>query len=201
MTQEERLVEFVKNIEVDTPSNSQKHSATNLIANIPVCVKYLYKIIDSKTEPALDRFGYDFSVYIDNILNLDKFDSLPISIEGLGQKFESFLKIIAYLKGYHKTVYWKGDANSKGILGTSLQGLCWGLLENTSVGNQQKVKQLKLPDKLFKYSGTNKELVDFVREGIRNKVHYAQTYNRKQLIAYSEKVVLVYLLVIEDNFR
>jgi len=200
MVRQEELIEFIKKIEISSIKNDEG-AYSFPVNNIPITVELLFKVIDVKADDSLSRFKHDFLYYLENIIKISDFNSLPIAIEGLGQKFESFLKIIAFLKGYKTTEFWNGNKYSKGIVGTSLGGLCIGKLENTSEGKKVEAKQLKLPNKLFNFSGINLELVEFVREGIRNKVHYSENYNRHQIITYSEKVVIIYLLVIQDNFE
>jgi hypothetical protein len=201
MISKEQLISFIEKVRVRKPNNpGQSYQVEDLIPNIPQTVELLYEVVDYNSLESLNRFKVDFFYHLESIIKVSSFESLPIAIEGLAQKFESFLKKIAFIKYKDKDPrYFYGDKYTKGINGTSLGKLCEGILENTEKGDIESIIPLELPDKLFNYKGVNRYFADFVRTELRNKVHYSQEYPRNEIILLSEIVVVLYLLTVQDN--
>ncbi len=196
-----QISEFVQKIgEIYRPDNpGKRYEVRHLLHDIPTCSKLLIKLISSdENDVTLERLDKDFHIHLASIVEMSSLDNLPIAIEGLAQKFEAFLKKIAFLK-YGDTELWKGNITSAGINGTSLNNLCEGIIANR-FNVTESIPNLILPEPLVKYSGVTRSLLDFTRQKLRNAVHYAPEINRKDLIPYSEIVVLVYFLTVQDNF-
>lgn len=201
MVTKEELISYIEKVKVRKPNNPGKSYAVNdLIANIPLTVDLLFEIVNCETDQSLSRFDSDFFYHLEEIVHLTSFDKLPIAIEGLAQKYESFIKKIAYLKYKDKDPrYFYGDKHTKGITGTTLASLCEGILHNTDKGEAEGAIQIELPDKLLDYRGVKRYFADFVRNEIRNKVHVSQEYQRNELILLSEIVLVLYFITVQDN--
>lgn len=194
------LADFISSIGyVVKPENpGKRYEVANLVKEISISSALLVKVIEFECEEdSLSRLQSDFGQHVSVILELSDFTRLPIAIEGLAQKLEAFIKKIAYLR-YYNSELWNGNDTSAGIQGTSLKGLCDGVLSN-KYGVAHSVRPITLPEALFDYKGVKRNLVDFVRQKLRNAVHYAPSINRKDLIPYAEIVLLVYIIIIEDN--
>jgi len=183
------------------PDNpGRRYEINQLITNIPTCSKLLIGVINSgESDKSLERLDLDFHTHAEAIIQISDLEKLPIPIEGLAQKFEAFLKKIAYLK-YGDTDLWHGNETSAGITGTTFKNLCEGIIEN-KYNVDRSIPCLSIPEPLVNYRGTTRSLLDFTREKLRNAVHYAPEINRKDLIPYSEIVISIYLLTIQDNFE
>jgi hypothetical protein len=196
-----RLNKYVQEIEyVNRPDNPGKiyflkdifkdHNIEDL------CFILTYLIDDSDNDETLMRLKDDFISHLESIINCISLFNLPIAIEGLAQKFESFLKKIGYIR-YKGTDFWHGNEISEGLTGTTLKLLCEGKISNKF--GKDHIDPLVLDFPLFSYSGLSRSLIDFMRINLRNAVHYAPTINRKLILPYSELVIINYLLVIKDN--
>lgn len=161
-----------------------------------LCFILIYLIEDSNNDETLMRLNDDFTSHLESIINPISLINLPIAIEGLAQKFESFLKKIGYIR-YNGTDFWHGNEISEGLTGTTLKLLCEGKISNKF--GKDHIDPLVLDFPLFNYSGLSRSLIDFMRINLRNAVHYAPTINRKLILPYSELVIINYLLVIKDN--
>ena len=199
MITEKDLLDYVKTIdEISKPDNAgQKYKIRDILGSLDDLVELLFSVInDKENDSTLERLQDDFYKYMHIIVNLN-FDSMPIAIEGLAQKYESFIKKIGYFK-YNNTELWSGNKFSAGLTGTTLHNLCLGKISNR-YGVDNKVEETLLPEPLINYKGVTRSFLDFSRTKLRNAVHYAPTINRKELIPYSEIVTLIYLLAIQDN--
>lgn len=203
MVTQEELIDFIKKVKVRKPNNpGQSYAVEDLITNIPKTVELLFEVVNCSSHESLNRFDIDFFHHLTSIVHLSNFENIPIAIEGLSQKYESFLKKIAYLKYKDKDPrYFYGDKHTKGINGTGLGRLCEGILDNTERANLDGIIPLELPDKLLDYKGINRYFADYVRTELRNKVHYSKEYPRNEIILLSEIVVVLYLITIQDNFQ
>ena len=198
-----RLNKFVQEIEyISRPDNPGKiYYLRDIFSSHNVeelCFILIYLIEDNENDDSLLRLKDDFNSHLDAIIDSSNLEELPIAIEGLAQKFESFLKKIGYLS-YKGTEYWHGNETSEGLTGTTLKLLCEGKVSNKYGKDYAEPLVLDLP--LINYKGISRSLIDFMRTKLRNAVHYAPTINRKLLIPYSEIVLVNYLLVIQDNIN
>lgn len=196
-----KLTHFVQEIEyVSRPDNPGKtYFLGNLFSNQSIedlCFILLSLIEDDENDESLLRLKDDFITHLNTIIEWSELNDLPIAIEGLAQKYESFIKKIGYLK-YKETVYWYGNETSAGLTGTTLKLLCEGKVSNKY--GEEFAEPLVLSQPLIHYKGIARSLIDFMRTKLRNAVHYAPSINRKLLIPYSEIVLVNYLLAIQDN--
>ena len=197
-----QLSEFVEKIgQIYRPDNlGKKYDVRELINDIPTCSKLLIELINSEeNDESLERLDKDFHTHLKTIFELSDLEKLPIAIEGLAQKYEAFIKKIAFLK-YKNTEIWSGNETSVGLTGTTFKDLCVGIIQNKP-NIPESIPKLTLSEPLIKYQGVTRSLLDFTRQKLRNAVHYAPEINRKDLIPYSEIVVLVYLFSVQDNFH
>jgi hypothetical protein len=198
-----RLTKFVQEIEyISRPDNPGKiYYIKDLLNESSIgdlCSILLHFIEDNENDKSLFRLEVDFKTHLITIIECSELDNLPIAIEGLAQKYESFLKKIGYLL-YKKTDYWNGNNISSGLSETTLKMLCEGVISNRY--GMENYEQLKLDTPLINYKGISRSLIDFLRTELRNAVHCAPNINRKHLIPYSEIVIVIYLLAIQDNIK
>lgn len=198
-----KVTHFVQEIEyVSRPDNpGKKYFLSNLFSNQSIedlCFILVSLIDDDENDESLLRLKDDFITHLNTIIEWSEFNELPIAIEGLAQKYESFIKKIGYLK-YKETVYWYGNETSAGLTGTTLKLLCEGKVSNKY--GEEFAEPLVLSQPLINYKGIARSLIDYMRTKLRNAVHYAPTINRKLLIPYSEIVLVNYLLAIHDNME
>lgn len=198
-----RLNKFVQEIEyVSRPDNPGKiYFVKNLFLESSIedlCFILIQLIEDNENDDSLVRLKDDFKTHLVTIVDSSILENLPIAIEGLAQKYESFLKKIGYLK-YKGTEYWSGNDTSAGLTGTTLKLMCEGVLSNKY--GKDEFETLKLNEPLINYKGITRSLVDFMRTTLRNAVHNAPNINRKHLIPYSELVLVNYLSAIQDNIK
>jgi hypothetical protein len=198
-----RLSNFVREIDyLSRPDNPGKvYLIKELLSEVSIedlCYILIQLIEDKENDNSLIRLEDDFKTHLITIIECSSLDNLPIAIEGLAQKYESFLKKIGYLK-YQGTDYWSGNAISSGLTGTTLKMLCDGNISNKY--GKEDYEPLKLDNPIINYKGVARSLIDFMRTNLRNAVHYAPNINRKHLIPYSEIVIVIYLLAIQDNIK
>ncbi len=198
-----QLTNFIHGIEyVSRPDNPGKtYFLDDLFSNQNIedlCFILIRLIEDHENDDSLLRLKDDFSSHLNSIIEWSNIDELPIAIEGLAQKYESFIKKIGYLK-YKGTDYWSGNETSAGLTGTTLKMLCEGKVSNKY--GKELAEPLVIEQPLINYKGISRSLIDFMRTKLRNAVHYAPTINRKLLIPYSEIVLVNYLLAIQDNIE
>lgn len=198
-----QLTKFITEVEyISRPDNPGKiYYIKDLISDGSIedlCYILIELIEDKENDDSLLRLEDDFKTHLKTIINCSVLEDLPIAIEGLAQKYESFLKKIGYLK-YHGTHYWEGNTTSAGLTGTTLKLLCEGVISNQY--GKENYESLKLEKPLVNYRGVSRSLIDFMRTKLRNAVHYAPDINRKHLIPYSEIVLINYLLVVQDNIE
>jgi hypothetical protein len=198
-----RVTNFIQGIEyVNRPDNpGKKYFLDDLFSNqsIEDLSFILMNLIDDhENDNSLLRLKDDFNSHLNSIIEWSNLDELPIAIEGLAQKYESFIKKIGYLR-YKGTEYWSGNETSAGLTGTTLKLLCEGKVSNNY--GEEYAEPLVLSKPLINYRGVSRSLIDFMRTTLRNAVHYAPTINRKLLIPYSEIVLVNYLLAIQDNIE
>ncbi len=194
---------FVQEIEyVSRPDNPGKtYFLGDLFPNQSIedlCFILVSLVDDHENDDSLLRLKDDFNSHLNTIIEWSDLNDLPIAIEGLAQKYESFIKKIGYLK-YRGTEYWSGNETSAGLTGTTLKLLCEGKISNKY--GEEFAQPLVLSQPLINYKGISRSLIDFMRTKLRNAVHYAPTINRKLLIPYSEIVLVNYLLAIQDNIE
>lgn len=198
-----KVTHFVQEIQyVSRPDNPGK---TYLLDNLfpsqnieDLCFVLVSLIDDDENDESLLRLKDDFNTHLNTIIEWSQLNELPIAIEGLAQKYESFIKKIGYLK-YKETVHWSGNNTSAGLTGTTLKLLCEGKISNKY--GEEFAEPLILSSPLINYKGIARSLIDFMRTKLRNAVHYAPSINRKLLIPYSEIVLVNYLLAIQDNIE
>jgi len=198
-----KVTHFVQEIEyLSRPDNPGKtYFIGDLFSNQSIedlCFILVSLIDDDENDESLLRLKDDFNTHLNTIIEWAEINELPIAIEGLAQKYESFIKKIGYLK-YKETVYWSGNETSAGLTGTTLKLLCEGKVSNKY--GEEFAEPLVLNQPLINYKGIARSLIDFMRTKLRNAVHYAPTINRKLLIPYSEIVIINYLLAIQDNIE
>lgn len=196
-----KVTHFVQEIEyVTRPDNPGKtYFIRDLFSNQSIedlCFILVELIDDDDNDESLLRLKDDFNTHLNTIIEWSELNELPIAIEGLAQKYESFIKKIGYLE-YKDTVYWSGNETSAGLTGTTLKLLCEGKISNKY--GEEFAEPLVLSQPLINYKGIARSLIDFMRTKLRNAVHYAPAINRKLLIPYSEIVIINYLLAIQDN--
>jgi hypothetical protein len=196
MLSESKMVSYVSSIKITLPDNTVYFS-TDVISKIPQTVTILYKVTDSETPPELSRFRADFHRCLQEVVEFENFAQIDQTIENLAAKFESFLKKIGLIL-YQKNPYLNGDIHSKGILGTTIAGLCTGTLDLTNKGIKGRVSATKLPRKLVTYKNQNQKIIDRVRT-IRNMVHYCATHPREDVINLINMIILSFLIVIEEH--
>ena len=198
-----KLINFVKGIEyVSRPDNPGKiYLVKDLLTCHTVddlCLILANLVDDDENDDTLLRLKDDFNFHLNSIIEWSNLDELPIAIEGLAQKYESFIKKIGYLR-YKGTEYWDGNETSAGVTGTNLKLLCEGKVSNKY--GKENAEPLELSCPIINYKGVPRSLIDFMRTNLRNAVHYAPTINRKLLIPYSEIVIVNYLLAVHDNIE
>lgn len=198
-----KITIFIKGIEyVSRPDNPGKtYFLDDLFSDQSIedlCFILVSLIEDHENDDSLLRLKDDFNSHLNSIIEWSNLDELPIAIEGLAQKYESFIKKIGYLR-YKGTEYWSGNETSAGLTGTTLKLLCEGKVSNKY--GEEYAEPLVLSQPLINYKGIARSLIDFMRTKLRNAVHYAPTINRKLLIPYSEIVLVNYLLAIQDNIE
>lgn len=198
-----KLTNFVREIDyLSRPDNPGKvYRIKDLLSEVSIenlCYILIQLIEDKENDNSLIRLEDDFKTHLITIIECSLLDNLPIAIEGLAQKYESFLKKIGYLK-YQGTDFWSGNAISSGLTGTDLKKLCDGIISNKY--GKEDYEPLKLDNPIINYKGVSRSLIDFMRTNLRNAVHYAPEINRKHLIPYSEIVIVIYLLAIQDNIK
>ncbi|MCD9014581.1 NACHT domain-containing protein [Parachryseolinea silvisoli] len=196
MLSESKLVRYVSSIKIVLPDTTTYFSH-DLLSKIPQAVTILYKVAELETPRELSRFRADFHTYLQEAIELDDFERIDQTIENLAAKFESFLKIIGFVF-YQNNAYFSGDVNSKGIIGTTLNGLYTGTLDPTNAGRKNQAPATKLPRKLITYKGRNQKIFDCVRD-IRNKVHYSIEHPREDLINSINLLIVSFLMVIEEH--
>jgi hypothetical protein len=200
MLNEIDIVKYIDKIDIiwDPKSPKKTYSLKELIPNIKSITKLLLLLInDEENDVTLLRLKNDFYTHLEKIIEFQSLNELPIALEGLAQKYEAFLKKIGYLM-YKDTVFWEGDSVCNGITNTTLYNLSIGLLNNKNKIDKE-VPLTSLPVPIIATKGTILQLNDIVRVNLRNVVHDAPDMPRKEILAYSEIAIAVYLLAIKHN--
>lgn len=199
MLTKETLSELLSNVEIQRPyGHKERRSLEKLIADIDEIIDLLFHVLDAaETVPDLERTKDDFVSHCTTIIDF-RIADYSIAIEGLAQKFESFLKIIGHIR-YQNTEYWLGNEKSAGIQGSTLEALVTGILNNKREVSREE-KPLRLPFPLVDNSKLSSDIFKFLRLELRNAVHDAPRYQKKDLIAYSELAIVAYLLAVRDNY-
>ena len=148
-----RLNKFVQEIEyVSRPDNPSKiYFVKDLFLESSIedlCSILIQLIEDNENDDSLVRLKDDFKTHLVTIIDSSILENLPIAIEGLAQKYESFLKKIGYLR-YKGTDYWSGNDTSAGLTGTTLKSMCEGVLSNKY--GKEEYETLKLDVPLINY--------------------------------------------------
>lgn len=195
----ETLTHLLSDLQIAPPeSHQQRKLLTTLIPNLDDVIELLFYLLDEAANiPNLERIKDDFLAHCETITNF-RIAGYPIAIEGLAQKFESFLKVIGYCR-YQNTEYWQGNGVNVGIFGSTLDALITGFLNNKkdTTSNEPSVW---LPEPLVKNQKLSAKIFKFLRVSLRNAVHDAPRYQKKDLIAYSELAIVAYLLAVRDNY-
>jgi predicted RNA-binding protein with RPS1 domain len=200
LVEENVLLQYVSEIEyIVKPNNpGQKYSIKEMIPDLKRNIALLYLVIDDpETDATIERLDSDFYVHLEKIISAVNLNELPIAIEGLAQKYEAFIKKIAFFK-YGGSELWAGNSVSAGISKTTFMKLCEGVIAN-KYGIETEVPEIRLPEPLVNYTGYTRAFLDFARDKLRNAVHNAPTMLRKELVPYSEVAIIIYLLTIESN--
>ncbi|TFF34306.1 NACHT domain-containing protein [Mucilaginibacter psychrotolerans] len=195
---EQRLIKYFVDVnDVEIPNGGGIQRIDALISDLTSCVKLLFLFIDSKeNDTSLARLKDDFEKNY-NILLEGNIEELPMALEGLAQKFESFLKKVGYFR-YKGRDEWTGTSTHEGIRNSTFKNLCDGKLvakrsapRGTSANN--------LSERLLDNTGITYTFAEFVRIELRNRVHQSPKYPRRILVTWTEYILLSYLLVIQDN--
>ena len=199
MLTKETLNTFLLNLEIQLPnSHKSRRKLIHMIPKLEETVELLFHVLDfAATVPGQERLKEDFFSHAETVCDFQIL-AYPIAIEGLAQKFESFLRVIGFIR-YSGTEYWSGNEKSMGISGSVLDGLITGILTNRpNTGAEEK--PLRLNPGLVVNSGIPSEIFKFVRIALRNAVHNAPKYQKKDLISYGELVLTCYLFAAWNNY-
>lgn len=199
MITKETLLKFLDHLQISSPhGNDQRKLLTHIIPNLEEVIELLFSILDdSNLVTDLERIKDDFFTHCNTIIEF-RIVEYPIAIEGLAQKFEAFLKLIGFFR-YKETEFWFGNETSLGIKDATLETLIEGTLPNKAhipVGQ----RRVKLPYSILENNGLSAKIFFHLRKSLRNAVHNAPQYQKKDLVAYSEFVIIAYLFAIRDNF-
>lgn len=196
---EQKFYDHLKTInDLILPSSGNTILISDLVTDLRLCTRLLFLLIDSEeNDESLLRLSEDFYLHLDIVLN-NELSRLPQALEGLAQKFESFLKKIGYLR-YRNTIVWTGDLTHEGILNSTLKNLYDGKLEVKRRGAPRGTPANFLPIMLFNNVSPTNEITEFIRNDLRNAVHRSIQHQRRNLVEWSEYVLLGYLIVINDN--
>lgn len=180
------------------PHPTSKKNKHIVIENISELSDLLFFILESEiNEDSIARLKENFQNDFEKIYSFNV-NEMASAIEGLAATFESFLKKIALLKFEEQKII-EGDRDYKGINKCSLYELIEGFASRKDEGNENIPERREFPTRLVPSSGTEKEILDYMRAELRNAVHYAKSYNRIQLISYSNIVLGSYLIAIKEN--
>jgi hypothetical protein len=158
----------------------------------------LFRFINYEVrEASLARIKENF---VNHFLKIQELNLNEISnaIEGLATNFEPFLKKIALVR-FPGNENWNGDLVYCGINKTTLDDLLNSRFSFKDYRNVNNHTVKEFPDALINYKGISRAILDFVRQSLRNAVHEAKDYNRVQKIQYSNYVIAIYLIAVNDN--
>lgn len=197
-SRQQQLINYITQVgEVEIPDSTNTVAISLLLPDLGVCSKLLFLFINNQqNDSSLLRLADDFHKNFDDILcgNLADF---PMAIEGLAQKFESFLKKIGYFR-FKDTDEWTGNATHEGIRDSTLKNLYDGKLvpkKNAPRGTRAS----NIPELFFTNTSDTYKFAEFVRKQLRNAVHQSPRYPKRILVTWAEYIFLTYLLVIRDN--
>ncbi|MFQ6600051.1 NACHT domain-containing protein [Flavobacterium sp. C3NV] len=199
MQTEQKFYDHFKTIgDIILPTSRNTILVSDLVTDLRLSTRLLFLLIDSdENDNSLLRLSEDFYLHLDIVLN-NELSGLPQALEGLAQKFESFLKKIGYLR-YKNTIEWTGDLTHEGILNSTLKNLYDGKLEVKRRRAPRGTSANFLPIMLFNNVSPTNEITEFIRNDLRNAVHRSIQHQRRNLVEWSEYVLLGYLIVINDN--